>query len=367
MKDIKDCIRGSLIGGAVGDALGYAVEFCSWSYIVQKYGLEGITEYECDGMFGKASISDDTQMTLFTANGILVGKNVIRSEKIENAQKADRKLLYYIYRAYLDWLATQLQTKSKNPVSWLLAVPEVYQWQAPGNTCLSALRSGDMGCIDEPINNSKGCGGVMRVAPLGLFCGDTKQIERLDLLGAEAGAITHGHSLGYIPAAALVHMVNRIVYGGCSKGDDLYDIVEECQETLTVLFEGDGFLKGFLELIDKAVKLSKNDKPDVQNIKKLGAGWVGDEAFAIALYCVLRYKDDFTKVMIASVNHSGDSDSTGAIAGNMAGALIGYDAIAQQWKTNLELHDVLLEMADDLYEESTQASGCTKEQYQIEI
>lgn len=361
---IQDKIRGSLIGGAAGDALGYAVEFMSLSSIQMKYGLEGITEYECDGLFGKASISDDTQMTMFTANGLLVGKNIIRRENITKDENVKRTILYYIYCAYRDWYASQLEIKSKYAISWILSVPEIYQWQAPGNTCLSALKSGEMGCIDEPINNSKGCGGVMRVAPLGLFCGDETKIEELDLLGAEAAAITHGHSLGYIPAAALVHMVNRIVYGKCR---DVYAIWEDCEKTLQVLFANDGFLKTFLALTEKAVKLSKNNKTDVQNITKLGQGWVGEEAFAIALYCFLRYKDDFSKVMIASVNHDGDSDSTGAIAGNMAGAYIGYDAIPQQWKENLEMHNILLELADDLYEESTGEHGCTKEYYDIEI
>ncbi len=359
MKHIQDLFRGCLIGGAAGDALGYAIEFYPWSSIKKKYGVNGITQYECDGLNGKASISDDTQMTLFTATGILVGRNKIRKENINDTQQSNQILLNYIYLAYLDWLSTQLQTKSKNPISWLLDVPEMHQWQAPGNTCLSALRSGIMGSIEEPINNSKGCGGVMRVAPLGLFCTNPEQIENTDLLGAKAAAITHGNSLGYIPAAALVHIINRIVYGGCTKGDSLYDIVEECKETLSILFDENGLLKSFLTLVDKAVAFSKNSKSDLQNIAKLGEGWIGDEAFAIALYCVLKYQTDFSKVIIAAVNHDGDSDSTGAIAGNMAGALIGYEAIPQQWKNDLELHEVTLLIADDLYEYATGNSAYT--------
>lgn len=68
---VKDKIRGSLVGGAVGDALGYPVEFIS-SYIglQNRYGERGITRYELNEN-GKALISDDTQMTLFTACGLL--------------------------------------------------------------------------------------------------------------------------------------------------------------------------------------------------------------------------------------------------------------------------------------------------------
>lgn len=60
-----------MIGGAIGDELGYAVEFLSVSSIFKKYGKNGITEY--DLYRGVAEISDDTQMTLFTATGLLVG------------------------------------------------------------------------------------------------------------------------------------------------------------------------------------------------------------------------------------------------------------------------------------------------------
>ncbi|MCR4602543.1 MAG: ADP-ribosylglycohydrolase family protein, partial [Prevotella sp.] len=66
----KDLVRGSLIGGAAGDALGYPIEFCSYKSIVASKGKDGITEYEL--MHGVAEISDDTQMTLFTANGMLM-------------------------------------------------------------------------------------------------------------------------------------------------------------------------------------------------------------------------------------------------------------------------------------------------------
>ncbi len=67
----QDKFRGCLLGGAAGDALGYAVEFKQESRIFSQYGERGITEYELRN--GVAQISDDTQMTLFTATGLLIG------------------------------------------------------------------------------------------------------------------------------------------------------------------------------------------------------------------------------------------------------------------------------------------------------
>jgi ADP-ribosylglycohydrolase len=66
----RNKVLGSMIGGAVGDALGYPVEFMSYGQIVNKYGPDGITRYALNAK-GEAEISDDTQMALFTANGVL--------------------------------------------------------------------------------------------------------------------------------------------------------------------------------------------------------------------------------------------------------------------------------------------------------
>lgn len=98
-----------------------------------------------------------------------------------------------------------------------------------------------------------------------------------------------------------------------------------------------------------AIDLSTNDRSDLENIGALGGGWVGEEALAIALYCSIRHFDNFEHAVIAAVNHGGDSDSTGAVTGNILGAAVGYENIPLFFKDNLELHDVILHMADDLY------------------
>ena len=101
--------------------------------------------------------------------------------------------------------------------------------------------------------------------------------------------------------------------------------------------------------MDLAIELSENTDDDLTNIHRFGkGGWVGEEALAIALYCCLRYPDDFDKAITAAVNHRGDSDSTGAIAGNILGAKLGYSAIGEKWTKDLELRDVILEVAEDL-------------------
>ncbi len=350
-----DKIKGSLVGGAIGDAFGYPVEFLSLDAIIGKYGPSGITEYELDPNTGKALISDDTQMTLFTATGILVGDTRLCMRGIGGYPSA------YVFRSYLNWLETQgAKVYSPLRVSWLMDVKELYARRAPGNTCLSALlgrtHKSDFASVDNPVNNSKGCGGVMRVAPVGLFY-DSLSIGKINEYAAEIAAITHSHPLGYIPAAMLAHIVNRLVYGRCTKGDGLISAIEESIETVKELYKDTAFTDVLVSLIKKATDLVSNGKSDAENIKELGEGWVAEEALAIAVYCSVKYQNDFTKAMIAAVNHSGDSDSTGAITGNVLGALIGYDAIPECWKKDLEIIDVILEVATDL------CYGCRMSEY----
>ena len=338
----RDMIRGSLLGGAIGDALGYTVEFLSEESISDRYGDGGIRIFETDPDSGKALISDDTQMTLFTANGILFGYTR------GCARGSAAAFNSYVADAYRDWLYTQTTSFSAhqreregsvNCISWLADVPELYHRRAPGNTCLSALRAG------KADAHSKGCGGVMRVAPMGLVRIDM-DTEQADRCGAAFAAITHGHPLGYMSAAVLVHIVRRIVYA--RNGQTLRQIVEDARDTAARLYAGEAHTGELTAILDSAIELSENTDSDPDNIHRLGEGWVGEEALAIAVYCALRYKDDFSAGIIAAVNHRGDSDSTGAVAGNILGAWHGWDAIDPKWKTDLELRDVLLEMADDL-------------------
>ena len=347
MNTLQDRIRGSLIGGAIGDALGYPVEFIySFEEIQKRYGECGITRLdtkqhwlEDEEQSGKAVVSDDTQMTLFTANGLL------------NAKKQGISLKYGICRAYIEWYLTQIGKKSpKYRDCWISDVPELNHRRAPGNTCMSSLD--DIYRGKDPMNNSKGCGGVMRIAPIPLYAAvqDRMKIEEADLLAGEAAEITHQHPLGYIAAALMSHVIYRLARD-----------IEPTQESMKYyIMEGVDMIRKhynayhndverMAELSERTIFLLDNGKTDLENVGHLGEGWTGEEALAIALYCALKHFDSFEDAMIAAVNHGGDSDSTGAVTGNILGAAIGYEAIPQYYKDDLEMHDLILHMADDLY------------------
>ena len=340
MYTIQDRIRGSLIGGAIGDALGYPVEFVnSHQAILNRYGQYGITRFDTSNTpNGKAVISDDTQMTLFTACGLL------------NAPKLGVEPKFVICRAYLEWLETQTGKHRGKAECWIRNVPELNQRRAPGNTCITSLDAIRRGYA--PINNSKGCGGVMRIVPIPLYAvvDDRMSIEDADRLAGDAAEITHQHPLGFIPATLMSHVIYRLaldvkptvnsmkshIMEGIDSIHQMYDIYQDDAERMA-------------ELAEQAILLIDNDKTDVENIAILGEGWVAEETLAIALYCTLKHFDSFEGAIIAAVNHGGDSDSTGAVTGNIIGTIVGYDAIPDFFKKDLEMHDLILHMADDLY------------------
>lgn len=351
MRDL-DKFRGCLLGGAVGDALGYAVEFSSEEDIFDRYGPDGIQHYDLQG--GQARISDDTQMSLFTANALLYGQT--RAD-LRGIGAGSRGYFPYAYRC---WYGTQTErfplSRDKYRSSWLVNFSELFSRRAPGNTCLSALAEGGRGTLKKPIHDSKGCGGVMRVGPIGVYYVDKPHytIEDADRIGAEAAAVTHGHELGYLPAAGLVHIIYCLASGQMRS---VSEAARDMLATLPRLFPDSRFMCDFVEIIGRAITLAESDIPDLEAIHELGEGWVAEETLAIALYCAIRHQDDFARAIVASVNHNGDSDSTGAVTGNILGALHGEQAIPAELLEHLELRDVILELADDLWHD------CQLEEY----
>lgn len=348
---------GCIVGGAVGDALGYPVEFRKSFYeIQQEYGPKGITRYRLSED-GTAHFSDDTQMTLFTASGLMQAGAVLNRYIFSD----DRSWQYYIASHYIDWYWTQNGKPNKKHASWLFEVPGLHSRRGPGITCLTSLQEMVNGI--DPDNDSKGCGGIMRVAPIAL-CADLRERmpkELVYMIAGKSAFITHNAPLGFIPAAFLVMLLDKIMhFEGEINRLSLEKIVWDCmKEIRNVQLDYDAskgtysqFTKDIAELerlVKMALTLVAEDGSDVENIERLGGGWTGDTALAIALYCAMKHADSFEDAVVAAVNHSGDSDSTGAICGNIMGLIYGYDAIPAHFKENLELLPVLKEVATDLY------------------
>jgi ADP-ribosylglycohydrolase len=99
-----------------------------------------------------------------------------------------------------------------------------------------------------------------------------------------------------------------------------------------------------------AQRLATSKLPSPEVVERLGGGWTAEEALAIGVYCALAHPDDIAAAVRLAVNHSGDSDSTGSIAGAILGAYLGAESIPEKWLKDLELRDVITQVADDLLE-----------------
>ncbi len=337
---------GCLLGGAVGDALGYPVEFMSFHEITHTYGTGGIIDLPVNEE-GKAMISDDTQMTLFTAEGLIWARGVERKHGYCNIPAR-------CFYSYQRWLNTQgypladptyawiLDDKRLDVHSPLLKRQELFARRAPGNTCLTALieaKDQMYGTIEEPINDSKGCGGVMRVAPVGLCF--YKNAKKAYELACQVAAITHCHPTGYISAGAYAAIISYVLQG--------MTVEEAVQATLNQIANVPG-AEETIDALFKAKELFAIGEPTVEKLHSLGAGFVAEEALAIGVYAALCYPYDLKRAVIFASNHNGDSDSTGAICGSILGAFLGKSAVPQNWLNKLECEDLIEEMGHSLFE-----------------
>ncbi|NVM04849.1 MAG: ADP-ribosylglycohydrolase family protein [Candidatus Helarchaeota archaeon] len=289
MKDISDFIRGSMWGLALGDALGKPIEFKQLIQIKEFYGPKGITKMPRNAIW-----TDDTEMTFAVAR-TLINTHHLSVEEI-STQIADE---------FINWL--------DNP------------GYAPGNTC----RMGVFKYKNDPnkkwwesgIKNSKGCGSAMRVAPIGLYFSD---LDKLYKVAYNSSIITHAHPTAIaaaVGAAYLVRLALNKIEVNLWPGE-VKKFVKNVPEPGRT---------EFCNAIDTAVNVLRKENTE-EAIRSIGKGWVGEEAVGIALYCCLKYPEptEFKKMLILSVNHDGDSDSTGCIAGGIMGTFHGYNALGKE-------------------------------------
>jgi ADP-ribosylglycohydrolase len=213
-----------------------------------------------------------------------------------------------------------------------------------------------MGTVFRPVNpESKGCGTVMRSAPFGLVPHIAP--DAVYKLSADAASLTHGHPSARQSAGAFSLLIHRLVAG---------DSLDAAAAAVLAEVHGlDGLAPELAERLEAALRLASSGPAAPEDlVRELGEGWVAEEALAVGLYAVLatapgldssgvRNPDDppedhFRAAVALAVNHSGDSDSTGSIAGNILGAFYGEACLPAEWLDALEAPEVIRGMADRL-------------------
>lgn len=317
IKTYSDKIQGCIYGLAIGDALGYPIEFYTANKIKYTFGEVDDFEETSINDFKKGIYSDDTQMSISTAEGILNGKDINDRHTI----------LSSILNEYIKWYHSQKEEEN---------------FRCPGNTCMSSLKeiiddelTYDM-LIQNPLNDSKGCGGIMRVAPIGLV---SKSVEQAYDIGYASAIMTHGHPSGYISSGYMSGLIHCLM-----EGKSLTESIEIMNKIIDNIPDS----KEVRDIVDLAVTLSQNKRTDANNIRDIGGGWVGEETLGIALYCSLKYTDNFKAGVLTSINHGGDSDSTGSVTGAILGVINRVDRIPLKWREEVENSNFLKTLSDRL-------------------
>jgi len=326
-----------VLWGAIGDALGAPIEFESLERLRRTYGPDGVQDLVWHDSGRLGAITDDTQMTLFTIEGLIRS----RGSGVPAA----------VYAAHRRWYGTQMlsgpargdgpQRLATGDVvvmdGWLAGQPWLYARRAPGNACLSGLRFGEMHTPDHPANpDSKGCGAVMRSAPFGL--NPAWSPEQAFDLASECGVQTHGHPSGHLAAGAFAAIIRHLLDG--------VDLEEAALRTMRSLAAREGGSETH-QALDTAVQAARESTPSAERLEALGAGWVAEEALAMSVYCALVHPDGIRQALLLAVNHSGDSDSTGAITGNLLGIRHGEATIPPPWALALEGREAMQALAAD--------------------
>lgn len=337
-------VQACLLGGAIGDALGAPVEFMSSDEIRVLFGNQGIRDYY--PIYGRVgAITDDTQMTLFTAEGLIRG--VVRGYT-----RGVASIPSVIHHALFRWLLTQdiepgsvgdpIRSKIDRDHGLILD-RRLWSRRSPGGTCISSLHGAKNGFGEYANNNSKGCGGVMRVAPCAFY---SHSFEN----ASESARMTHGHQSGYLAAGLFAHILNQLFLLEVKDSTVLIKIIKDSIERF-------GGLEGIEETRDcineVLMFVHQGLTPSPSLIDEFGGGWVAEEALGIAIWCVLM-TSSFEEGLVMAVNHGGDSDSTGSIAGNLLGLMYGLDAIPARWLMELELRDVVETISRDLIDVPSQ-------------
>ena len=326
----EDRIRGCLFGLALGDALGAKTEFLSVAEILRNFGTPDSLSLPGN----PARVTDDTQMALAVGEALQAAGRPLNPVTLERTLR----------EAFVAW--------SRSPEND----------RAPGNTCLSACSNLEAGLpwLEATIARSKGCGANMRVAPVGLLPGSmgSEAARTRSAIAQFQAALTHGHatalaasdltaeaialSLSGTPASKLL----AALYAYARSQQTIYHA-----DWLDTLWQQPGMVspeafiaRGWQEclgILDRlAAALERSDR-DADPCDATGEGWIAEEAIGTALLCFLLYPDDPMAAMRRAAVTRGDSDSIACLAGAIAGASLGIDALPQDWVERIEYCDRL--------------------------
>jgi len=327
----KRAATGTLLGLALGDALGFPTEFNDVPSILAKCGPWREMELP-----RPAYVTDDTQMTLALARGLRTAtdRGLLGPLRMERPVREE----------FVDWY----QSPDNN--------------RAPGRTCLVAcnlLKTEGRPWQEASQINSKGCGANMRVAPVGLVQGLSDE-QRAGAAQLQA-ALTHGHPTALAASDLTAHAIRLLATGAEPLGligqlrsyayenrhryhsRWLGDLWTRSQDPTPEQFIARGWDE-CLEALDRVRHSVRTVSPETDPCLATGEGWIAEEALATGLLCFLLFVDEPVTALRRAACTSGDSDSIACLAGAFAGAYHGSDAWPTEWADRIEYQGDLMSL-----------------------
>ncbi|TXS55623.1 ADP-ribosylglycohydrolase family protein [Streptomyces sp. t39] len=336
-QDFRARVRGALLGGAIGDALGAGADGRGLDELRAAYGPEGLTDFPPTGG-RRGAVTAATQMTLFSVDGLIRAQ--VRRDTGAWHPPTD------LHHAYLRWAATQRDwgpDERRKDNGWLACEEWLYSRRGPSRACLTGLGDATMGTVQAPKNpTARDAGALVRSAPFGLLVG--WEPELVCQLAVECAAQTHGHPTAYLSAGAYAVIVH-----GLARGETLDASV---QRALALLAARPGH-QPVTDALKEALGAVRQGIPGPGRVAALGENGFAEEVLAVAVYCTL-VGEDIRQGLRLAVNHDGPSEATGAVCGALLGALHGETALPPAWLCELEGRGTLLQIADDFAMEMTQ-------------
>ncbi len=365
--ELKSRYYGCLLGAAIADTCGYTME--QWHYyreygefpekfmddIPEDFLTNGVQSPHIDERTGMLMLSDDTQMALFTMDGL----------EWAYIRMAHREIGTYAasggYMSLLRWYYTQtgvladeylIHKHEHEPVALetigvktILNYEELYSPRNPSEQMLSALSTMMMGTMQEPLNDYNDSSALTRVAPVGFFLHATPEVAFE--VAASLAATTHGNPSAYLAAGCYAYMIAQVCNG--------VDLDQAGYQALGCLNQYN-YIEGVQEALQYALHMAECNVPPESALAELNpneyhpeAGIQGAEKIlATGVYCALM-GEDYAKAMALSANCRGMSSSIAFVTGSFVGALLGDGCIPEGWSDHLELKEMLLTWADHLY------------------
>ncbi|MGW1161061.1 ADP-ribosylglycohydrolase family protein [Streptomyces sp. NPDC002519] len=319
----RTAATGSLLGLALGDALGFPTEFLDVPSILATFGPWRERELP-----SPALVTDDTQMTLALGRGLrtVMDRGVLEPEPMERPVREE----------FVAWYHSPENNR------------------APGRTCLAACRLLDDG--NRPWQqasqiDSKGSGANMRVAPVGLIRGLSEE-QRAGAAQLQA-ALTHGHPTALAASDLTAHALHLLVQG--TEPADLVgllrsyarenrsryhepwlgDLWTRAQDATPEHFIARGWDE-CLEILERLQAAVPTVSPETDPCLATGPGWIAEEALATGLLCFLLFPEEPVTALRRAACSSGDSDSIACLTGAFAGAHLGVEVWPRPWVDRIE-------------------------------